>query len=90
MTFKILPTAVWGIINYIINRRRAYFINIIKILFIMNKEHIKALLLFAKLTYGTCDINFDDCINCLCAKAKELGMDYKEYLTKVVTQSQLV
>lgn len=56
----------------------------------MSKEHIRALLLFAKLTYGTCDINFDDCINCLCAKSKELGMDYKEYLTKVVTQSQLV
>lgn len=63
---------------------------IVKHFAIMKKEHIKALLLFAKLTYGTCDINFDDCINCLYVKAKELGMDYKDYLTKVVTQSQLV
>ena len=55
----------------------------------MNKEEIKAMLLYCELTFYCRDISVTECLACIDEDAKDLGLTRLQYLDYVIVNGKL-
>ena len=55
----------------------------------MNKEEIKAMLLYCDLTFCCRDISVAECLACIDEDAKDLGLTRLQYLDYVIVNGKL-
>ena len=55
----------------------------------MDKEEIKAMLLYCDLTFYHRDISVTECLACIDEDAKDLGLTRLQYLDYVIVNSKL-
>lgn len=55
----------------------------------MNKEEIKAMLLYCDLTFYRRDISVTECLACIDEDAKDLGLTQLQYLDYVIVNGKL-
>lgn len=55
----------------------------------MNKEEIKAMLLYCDLTFYCRDISVTECLACIDEDAKDLGLTRLQYLDYVIVNGKL-
>ena len=55
----------------------------------MNKEEIKAMLLYCDLTFCHRDISVAECLACIDEDAKDLGLTRSQYIDYVIVNSEL-
>lgn len=55
----------------------------------MDKEEIKAMLLYCDLTFCCRDISVNECLACIDEDAKDLGLTRSQYLDYVIINGEL-
>lgn len=55
----------------------------------MNKEEIKAIMLYCDLTFYRRDISVTECLACIDEDAKDLGLTRSQYLDYVIVNGKL-
>lgn len=55
----------------------------------MDKEEIKAMLLYCDLTFCCRDISVDECLACIDEDARDLGLTRSQYLDYIIVNGEL-